>query len=155
MKFHLVIEKSKFYVYQFINDRFEPEYINGNPFWNYEVHAINDATANLLTALANANNLDDTNDIEVSVILNSDRVRNVNVMKALDGHVREELPLENILIRVIKALEKNAGLKITDFGINYDGDSYILREGKLEKMPYSLLAYTVHQKEFMAMIMGR
>lgn len=155
MHFYMIIGKSKIYVYRLKNEKLEPEFIDGNPFCNYATQGINDAVSGLLSSLADVNNLDSIDDVEVSVVLNTDRVRNVNAIKALDGHILQEVPLEDVLVRVIKRLSKDRQLKITEFGINYDGDAYILHDGNLEKKQYSLLAYSVGQEDFIVDVLGR
>ena len=155
MQFYMVIGKSNFYIYRLKNEKLIPEYIDGNPFWNYNTHDINSSVLSLLSSLADVNNLDGVDDVEISVVLNTDRVRNVNTVKTLAGHIKENIPLENVLVHVIKRLSKNKVLKIAEFGINYDGDAYILHEGKLEKKPYSLLAYSIGQEELIVDVVGR
>ena len=155
MQFYMIIGKNKLYVYRLKNEKLEPEFIDGNSFCNYAAQGITGSVSELLSSLADVNNLDGIDDVEVSVVLNTDRVRNVNALKALDGHILQEIPLEDILVRVIKRLSKDNQLKIAEFGINYDGDAYILHEGKLEKKPYSLLAYSIGQEELIVDVVGR
>ncbi len=51
--------------------------------------------------------------------------------------------------------ERRKKLHIDDFGINYDGDSNILRNVQLQRSAYGLLAYTVKPEGFRALVQGR
>ena len=156
MHFFLVVGKNKFYIYtRSEGGQLVPEYIDGNPFWEYTPHAIKSDLKKLMNALADGNNLDDINEIKFSVVKNADRVRNVNVISALTDYLQDEISLEEILQTAIKKLSDNPALHIAEFGVNYDGDSYVLKNGNLEKNSYSLLAYTISQEEFVAGILGR
>ncbi len=155
MHFYMIIGKSKLYIYHTDNGKLEPEYIDGNPFWSYNQHTIKEDLFNFLDAIADGNNLEGTTDIEFSIVLSADRVRNVNILNALGEQVKENIPLEDILIRVINKLSEDKSLHIDDFGINYDGESYFLYNGRLDKGPYSLLSYTIGQEVFSASVIER
>lgn len=103
----------------------------------------------MLITLADINNLDNENEIELIIIENSDRVRNTNVKLALKNYIKETIQLDTLLLRLIHDLLKNKSLYIDEFGINYDEDCYIMRSNTLERSNYSLLAYTVNQNMLM------
>lgn len=149
MDLHMIIGKNAFYLYRRKNNGFEIEYIDGNPYRHYDTHSIKSDLANLLETVADTNNLDSTDEIFFTVIENSDPIRNKNVEQVLENRLKEKISVDEILIRTVNALSQNKDLHINEFGINYDGSSYIFRNGKLEKSSYSLLAYNVGQEKLM------
>ena len=152
MDLYMIIGKNNFYLYRRTNNGFEIEYIDGNPYRHYDTHTIKSDLANLLETVANTNNLDSANEIYFMLIENSDHIRNSNVEQFLENRVKEKISINDILNRAINSLAGNKDLHIGEFGINYDGSSYILRDGKLQQNPYSLLAYNVRQEELMKFI---
>lgn len=145
MRFYVVIGKGAFFVYRKEDKKFEPEYIDGNPYYRYILHEIKSSAKQMLAALADINNLENENEIELAIIENSDRVRNVNVKLALENNVKEVIKLDTVLFRVIHDLLKDKSLYIDEFGVNYDEESYVMRSNALERSNYSLLAYTINQ----------
>ena len=149
MRFYVVIGKGSFFLYRKENKKFEPEYIDGNPYYRYILHEIKASVKQMLITLADINNLDNENEIELVIIENSDRVRNTNVKLALKNYIKETIQLDTLLLRLIHDLLKNKSLYIDELGINYDEDCYIMRSNTLERSNYSLLAYTVNQNMLM------
>ena len=155
MHFYMIIGKNSFHAYRLSDTGLEPEFIDGNPFFPYNPHTIKTDVGKFLSSIADSNNLDSTDNIEMSVVLNADRVRNVNTLNALGNKAKDKIPAEDILIRLVNNLSKNNELHIDEFGINYDGESYLMMNGKLQTRPYSLLAYTIKQEEFVSELLGR
>ena len=152
MDLHMIIGRNAFYLYRRTNDSFEVEYIDGNSYRHYNTHSIKSDLENLLETVADINNLDSANEIYFSVIENADKIRNANVENVLGSRIKEKFSVDEILIRAVSSLAKDKDLHIDDFGINYDGNSYLFKNGKLEKNPYSLLAYNVSQEKLMEFI---
>ena len=152
MDFHMIIGKNAFYLYRLSANGFEVEYIDGNSYRHYDTHSIKSDLENLLETVADTNNLDNANDIEFTIIENADNIRNTNVEQVLGNRVKEKISINDILIRVVNALAQDKNLHIDEFGINYDGASYILHNGNLQKNFYSLLAYNVNQEKLMEFI---
>lgn len=149
MDLHMIIGKNAFYLYRRTNNGFEIEYVDGNPYRHYDTHSIKSDLANLLETVADTNNLDNTDEIFFTVIENADSIRNKNVEQVLENRLKGKISVDEILIRTIITLAENKDLHIEDFGINYDGASYLFKNGKLEKNSYSLLAYNVGQEKLM------
>ena len=152
MQFYVVIGKSAFFVYRKNGENFEPEYIDGNPYYRYILHNIKSSAKQLLTALVDINNLDNENELELAIIENSDRVRNVNVEQALEQCIKERIKLDTLLLRLLQDLSEDKSLYIDEFGVNYDGECYVIRNAALERSRYSLLAYTVNQDMLMSYV---
>ncbi len=143
MIYCLVIGKDLCTLYRKNNECFEAEYIDGNPFYRYELHFIKNNIKRLIERLADLNNLEDAEELKFIVVENADCIRNMNVEKFLGDRVKKKVTLDSILIKIIDDLGKNNSLHIDKFGINYDNESYLLKSGKLEQNKYSLLAYNV------------
>lgn len=149
MDLYMIIGKNAFYLYRRTNNGFEIEYIDGNPYRRYDTHSIKNDLVNLLDTVADTNNLNSSDEIEITLIENADSIRNKNVEQVLENRLKAKISVDDVLIRAVIALAENKDLHIYEFGINYDGASYIFRNGKLEKNSYSLLAYNVGQEKLM------
>jgi len=149
MDLHMIIGRNAFYLYRRTNNGFEIEYVDGNSYRHYDTHSIKSDLMNLLETVADTNNLDSTDEIFFTVIENADSVRNKNVEQVLENRVKEKFSVDEILIRAVNSLSQNKDLHINEFGINYDGASYLFKNGKLEKNSYSLLAYNIGQEKLM------
>ena len=79
------------------------------------------------------------------VVENEDKIRNHNVEVMLETRLKRRIALNDLILRAISDLSKDPLKHISDFGVNYDGSSYILRDGDLEKRSYSLLALSIDQ----------
>lgn len=149
MNLHMIIGKNAFYLYRHTNNGFEIEYVDGNSYRHYDTHNIKSDLSNLLETVADTNNLDSSNEIEITLIENADPIRNKNVEQVLQNRIKGKISIDELLTRTVIALAENKDLHIYEFGINYDGTSYLFRNGKLEKNSYSLLAYNVGQETLM------
>lgn len=151
MHFYMIIGKSAFYLYRRADSGFVVEHIDGKPYCHYDVHSIKSDLQKLLGSLSRANDVYD-DEISFSVIENADRIRNVNIETFLENRVKEKIPLNNILVRAVKSFVEDETLHIDEFGINYDGASYILRNNILHKNSFSLLAYNVSQEKLLEFV---
>ena len=148
----MIIGKNAFYLYRRNGNGFEIEYVDGNPYRHYNTHSIKSDLENLLETVADTNNLDNANEIEFTIIENADNIRNTNVEQVLGNRIKEKMSINDVLIRVVNAISRDNELHINEFGVNYDGSSYILHNGELQKKPYSLLAYNVEQEKLIEYI---
>ena len=148
VSFRLLLTQGKFYVYREKDGTFEQEYIDGNPWMEYDSHQIVENLHQLLTALKNNHNLDETDPLRINLIGCADEIRNQQVKKNLKN-LGDYTPLLSLLPKIMRTLSDDATLHITDFGINYDGLSYVMREGDLEQNDFQLLAYTVSVDQLM------
>ena len=151
-KFYLIIGKDRFCVYHKDNNAFALEYIDGDPYMTYDIHRINGDIKRLLEALQQNYNLETMSELNFIVVKNSDPIRNSVIEKAITGEegqaslIKGKYELKDILVKAIKKLSKDEKLHISEFGINYDGDSYILEDGILKQGEYNLLGYTIAQE---------
>lgn len=145
-KFLLLVKQDKFVIYK--PDRnYELQYVNGEPFFSYEINRLADAMQNLLNSLTEEYNLTSVHDIDLSVLVNGDAVVE-NLIK--DFLITEEISRKDNIISVIpmlekiyKKLERDKSLLIDLYGINYDGINYCKEKSQLVAGNFKLLAYTL------------
>lgn len=145
-KFLLLVKQDKFVIYK--PDRnYELQYVNGEPFFSYEINRLADAMQNLLNSLTEEYNLTSVHDIDLSVLVNGDAVVE-NLIK--DFLITEEISRKDNIISVIpmlekiyKKLERDKSLLIDLYGINYDGINYGKEKSQLVAGNFKLLAYTL------------
>ncbi len=147
MDLHMIVGKNAFYLYRLSAYGFEIEYVDGNPYKHYNIHSIRFDLENLLETVADTNNLNNSNEIKIILIGNSDPIRNKNVEQVLGNRIKAKISVNDVLLRAVKDLARNRDLHIGEFGINYDGTSYLFKQGRLEAKPYSLLAYNLEQEK--------
>lgn len=150
--FYLIIAKDKFHVYHKNNNTFVPEYIDGNPYLKYDLHHVNSSIQHLVESLQHNYNLETMAEVNFIVVNNSDPIRNSMIENALNGeetqggYINSTYDCRDILAKAIRILSKEKKLHVSEFGINYDGDSYVLKDNILKQGEYNLLAYTINQK---------
>ena len=149
-KFLLLVKRDKFVIYK--PDRnYELQYVNGEPFFSYEINRLADAMQNLLNSLTEEYNLTSVHDIDLSVLVNGDAVVE-NLIK--DFLITEEISRKDNIISVIpmlekiyKKLERDKSLLIDLYGINYDGINYCKERSQLVAGNFKLLAYTLRDAD--------
>ena len=149
-KFLLLVKQDKFVIYK--PDRnYELQYVNGEPFFSYEINRLADAMQNLLNSLTEEYNLTSVHDIDLSVLVNGDAVVE-NLIK--DFLITEEISRKDNIISVIpmlekiyKKLERDKSLLIDLYGINYDGINYCKERSQLVAGNFKLLAYTLRDAD--------
>lgn len=145
-KFLLLVKQDKFVIYK--PDRnYELQYVNGEPFFSYEINRLADAMQNLLNSLTEEYNLESWHDIDLSVLVNGDAVVG-NLIE--DFLITKEISRKENIISVIpmlekiyKKLERDKSLLIDLYGINYDGINYCKEKSQLVASNFKLLAYTL------------
>lgn len=140
MEFYLIVGKTSFSLFTVNKHSFEQIYIDGNPYVKYMLPNIKDKVTLLVNKLANIYNLDETTDISIILIENSDRVRNVNVKNVLGDKVTKSISINSL---IEKYIYENNDAAITEYGVNYDGETFVMHNGKIQKQPYSLLGVRV------------
>ena len=143
VSFRLLLTQKRFYVYQKRDGALEREYIDGNPWMAYDGHQMAEHLQHLLAILKNNHNLDEEEKLHIDLIGCADDVRNQQVKKQLADQLEDYIELSSVLPKLMRVLSENAALHIEDFGINYDGLSYIIRQEEWEQDEFRLLAYTV------------
>ncbi|MBR3747648.1 MAG: hypothetical protein IKP64_00025 [Selenomonadaceae bacterium] len=144
-QFYLAVCKNKFYVY---DDARKPVYIEGEPFFAYEVNKIRTAVAKLREQISDEYNLD-KNEITFRVVANSDKVRNESLSKELGAAIVKTYKLDELIRKTLTEFAKNPKLYINEFGLNYDGESYRFDNNLLIYDDFSLLALSIEPSELL------
>lgn len=149
MKLFVAIGKKALYTYEKDGQKFNIEYIEGHDAFPYNPRNAADDINDYLEALSNEKNLGTKAKLEFDVLDSVDEYCNTAVFHVLEGenYVNRRYPINVALEEVIKKLSKDKKLLIDEYGINYDGNSYKIQNGKLVKREFDLLAYTVHCKD--------
>jgi len=144
MEFLVSIEKDCLRTYEKVNGRFEPFFIEGDDCFLYEATSIKQDVEEYMHSIAHEKNLADPSDIELIVLGNFDDLLNSKFHKVWGDHVKQTYQIKNMMEKVFSALQKNKELLILKYGINYDGFSFNMKNGQIEKSDFDLLAYTIH-----------
>ena len=144
MEFLVSIEKDCLRTYEKINGRYEPFFIEGDDCFFYESTSIKQYVEAYLHSIAHEKNLANSSDIELVVLENFDGLLNSKFHKVWGNHVKQVYQVQNMMGKVFSALQKDKDLLVLKYGINYDGFSFIMVNGQIEKSDFDLLAYTIH-----------
>ena len=125
---------------------FEQVHIDGNPYVKYMLPNIKNEVTLLVDKLANIYNLDGRTDISIVLIENSDRVRNVNIKTALGDKITKSISINSL---IEKYIHENNDTAIAEYGVNYDGETFVMNDGKIQKRPYSLLGVRIDVDKLM------
>lgn len=146
MEFLVSIEKDRLRTYERVKGTFEPFFIEGGECFFYDGSSIKQEVETYLSALVREKNMESPDGIELIVLENSDELLNLKFSRAWDKHVKKVFLIGDMMWKVLCALRDDKELRVSEYGINYDGFSYVIRKGKIEKSDFDLLAYTIHAK---------
>ncbi len=146
MEFLVSIEKDKLRTYERVKGTFEPFFIEGGECFFFDGASIKQEVETYLSSLAREKNMESPDGIELIVLENSDELLNMKFSRAWGEHVKKVFQVGDMMGKVLNALQGNKELRVSEYGINYDGFSYVIRKGKIEKSDFDLLAYTIHAK---------
>lgn len=147
MKFFVVIGRNALYTYEKSGQRFETQFIEGSDRYSYHLSNISEEINEYLDALANEKNLGTKAKLEFDVLESADDFCNIGIFSILNSYVDKKYELNSSIETVIKKLSRDKALMISEYGINYDGYSYSMNDGTLEKAEFDLLAYTIHSRD--------
>lgn len=141
----ILIEKEKLFPYYRDGAQWKSELLHGSAFVRWQLAHAEADVQQMLDDIAASNGLDaeGAEQLTFHLIACSDPVCNGKIEKALGTHAVGMTPFDEAMGRVASELAKHKELHIQELGLSYDGDSYMLQKGSLEKRPYSLVAYPV------------
>lgn len=154
MKFLVIIGKKKLYAYEQEENELKRQYIEGNPYYEYDIQHCKEDIAAFMEALANEKNLLVDNEFKFDILENTDQLCTKLVLNAMGEHVGVKYSITEVIKMLLERLAKDRTLYTDVYGINYDGASYRLEKGKLVQAPFDLLALTVHDEELINVING-
>lgn len=152
MKFFMIIERNAIYTYEKNGQHYDLQYIEGSKSFSYSMSSIYENINEYLDALANEKNLGTKAMLEFDVLESSEEFCNIGVINALEGYIEKKYNINEAIEMVIKKLSKDKGLMIDHYGINYDGYSFLLVDGQIQKGEFDLLAYTVHSDDVIGLM---
>ena len=147
MKFLIVIGKSALYTYKRNGQEFETQFIEGSECYSYNLSNISEDINGYLDALANEKNLETKAKLEFDVLECADRFCNKGVLNILEEYVDNKYEFDSVMEAVIKKLSRDKSLLVTEYGVNYDGYSYVMADGILRQKEFDLLSYTIHSRD--------
>lgn len=144
----IIICKDDFFVF----DGFEQVFIEGNSSFPYSMNRVKEDLKNLLECLTNQYNLSSPAELNISIIANEDNLITETVRTAFynqekSASINNVYEITNIIGAYIKQFSNDKTLYIDDFGVNFDGINYTIRNNFIEKQSFSLLALTVSSSE--------
>lgn len=143
--FYMIIGKKNLYLYEKTEHTYEPLYIEGNDSFAYDLNMAQMCVDHLLDTLVDEYNLDSRGEIDLFVIENEDAIITNVMRRSLGEYVQKAYPIRNLLLTATRKLSRDKKLYIGEYGINFDGNNYILSGDELIKKKFSLLGYTLHE----------
>lgn len=146
---YMVIGKSELFLYEREGSQYNKQYIEGNPGFSYEFRSIENNISELLDALVNENNLEGRNEIQFTLIRKEDDRNGEKVQACITNHVSTVIGLKEVIENYIHQAILDGIPMIDEYGINYDGNNYRMRDEKVTKSDFDLLGLTVSTDSLM------
>ena len=141
--FYVIIKKDYLLIYEKKGDVYERVYLEGKLEYAYSVNSAAKDCARCLNTIVNEYNLDTMGEIDLIVIDNEDEIIANAMSDAFGENVKKRIKIEKLMSEVSANIGRDKKLRISEYGINYDGKKYLVRDGKVEKEEFSLLSYTL------------
>jgi hypothetical protein len=141
--FYVIIKKDYLLIYEKKGDVYERVYLKGKLEYAYSVNSAKDCAARCLNTIFDEYNLDTMGEIDLIVIDNEDEIITNAMSDAFGENVKKRIKIEKLMSEVSASIGRDKKLRISEYGINYDGKKYLVRDGKVEKEEFSLLSYTL------------
>ena len=155
MTFYMIVGKEKLFLFDKAGPSCNRLYIEGNPDFLYDANQAehdkkkDDDKKNLFITLIKEYNLDTHAELDFKVIYNEDPIRSQVMKDVLGEHVSGQYEILDIVHGIAKSFTKDTKLMIDEFGINFDGKNYMVRDNDIVKQDYSLLGYTLREEQIM------
>lgn len=146
MQFLLVVCEKGFCTFERNGGKWTILFVEGNELFPIDGGRVKDCCESYMAALANEKNLSNKNMLEFDVLECSDKILYKKVLNALNGLVKKTYDLNSTMRYVIEKLSADTSLRIKEFGVNYDGFSYMVQNGELFKNEFNLLAFSISGK---------
>ena len=149
---YMVIGKSELLLYEREDDKFNKQYIDGNPGFSYELRNIENSISELLEALVNENNLESKNELGFTLIRDANDRVGGKVESCIADYINDVIILEEIVEDYIHKAATDPLSMIDEYGINYYDNNYIIKDGKVIKSDFDLLGLTVNTDSLMEVL---
>ena len=129
MQFFLVVNQKGICTFEKNDDKLTTLFVEGCELFPIDGGRVKECCESYMRALANEKNLGNQNMLEFEILESSDKILNMKVLKALNGLVKKTYDLTSTMQYVIEKLSADSSLRIKEFGVNYDGCSYMIQGG--------------------------
>lgn len=79
------------------------------------------------------------------MLCNEDSVYNDVIERCMKEYICEKKELKQVLTELFQKLGRDEKIQIDNYGINFDGKHYMLKDGVITKGKFDLLGYTVSE----------
>lgn len=141
--FYVIIKKDYLTIYEKNGNSYEKVYLGGNSEYTYSVNSAKDYVNRFFEMIIEEYNLDTMGEIDFVVIDNEDVITTNAMMMAFGQSVAKQISIENLMEEILASIGRDKKLRISEYGINYDGKKYLVKDKKVVKEEFSLLAYTL------------
>ena len=144
MNFFLIIGRNKLYTYVKNASQIEPQFIEGSNYFQVNFGNISGDVSSYMETLANEKNLGTIAKLEFDILENSNSKFSAEVIRAFGENVKSVYHLNEVLENVMNKLLRDKKLMINEYGVNYDGYSYKLKNNTVVKEEYDLLSKSIY-----------
>lgn len=141
--FYVIIKKSNLLIYEKNGTSYEKVYLGGNPEYTYSVNSTKDYVKKFFNMIIEEYNLDTIGEIEFIVIDNEDDIISNAILEAFGENIKTHIDIEKLMLEISSSIGRDKKLHISEYGINYDGKKYLVKNKKIVKEDFSLLSYTL------------
>ncbi len=150
--FYIIIKKEYLTIYEKNGNTYERVYLGGNPEYAYCVNSAKDYADRCFEMLMEEYNLDTIGEMDLIVIDNEDDIISDAMLEAFGDNVKQRISVEKLILEILGRLGRDKKLRIPDYGINFDGKKYFIKDKKVVKEEFSLLSYTLKDEMLMKFI---
>lgn len=141
--FYVIIKKNHLSIYEKNGNSYEKVYLGGNPEFAYSVNSAKDCTKRFFDMIVEEYNLDTIGEVDFIVIDNEDDIISNAILEAFGENVKKRIDIEKLMSEVSSGIGRDKKLRIFEYGINYDGKKYLVKNEEVVKEEFSLLSYTL------------
>ena len=141
--FYMITGREALYLYEKNGTNYIRQYIDGNPEFHYQISNAKSDIKKMRKALQEEFNLESDSEIKFAMIENANPVVTEVVTRELGAYLLQKYNLDSLVLDIVKRLNQDKKILVKEFGVNFDGVSYQLVNGELQKADYSLLGYTL------------
>ena len=150
--FYVVIKKDCLLVYEKNGCSYEKVYLGGNPEYAYSVNSAKHYTNRFLDKIVEEYNLDSIGEIDFIVIDNEDEIISNVMLEAFGQNVKKRISIEKLISEISASIGRDKKLHVSEYGINFDGKKYLIKNQQVVKEEFSLLAYSLSDDMLMKFI---
>lgn len=147
MQLYLLVRNHEFSLYDKRNSELVLIPIDGKSSMEFSLPSVNEDLEKLLKFVEDYFCLESTSEIRFCLLECFNKVISDNVRNYLKEKVSDTLSISQCIKNLIKDYSKNLDNHIDEYGINYDGSCYKLKNEKLYRGNYSLLAMNVDEEQ--------